>query len=206
MAIIGSHVCVYRCKSSLRTVYGNSNPIKSFLQIHKAKIELFPLAVKFSCICHTIKMVSLVPLPFINPNCISSVSICCWILYSDFLLEARYDQYQWLQLHHMQIICNSLQTNNHTGTTTPLYRSGYIIATTLRPLLGPLRIPKCVCCVGVCMMCNCTVFGSAPSLILASFLCAKSRGCPVGQAAPARPSSEPVAGPQHTACVTGTSV
>jgi len=37
---------------------------------------------------------------------------------------------------------------------------------------------------------------NAPSLILASFLCTKSRGlrAPVDQTAPARPSSEPVAG------------
>jgi len=34
---------------------------------------------KLHCICLTIKMASLVPLPFINPNCLSS--ICVSILY-----------------------------------------------------------------------------------------------------------------------------
>jgi len=56
---------------------------------------------------------------------------------------------------------------------------------------------KCLC---VCVMCSsrepCTVFGIAPSLILASFLCAKSRAdhAPVGRTAPARPSGGLVAG------------
>jgi len=45
---------------------------------------------------------------------------------------------------------------------------------------GPIAQPyECLC---VCVMCSsrkpCTVFSNAPSLILASFLCAKSRGCP----------------------------
>jgi len=49
------------------------NPFKSFFQIHKAKIErFFPLDLNFSCFCLRIKMVTVLPLPFINPNCISS--------------------------------------------------------------------------------------------------------------------------------------
>ena len=74
--------------------------------------------------------------------------------------------------------------------------------------MGPLCSPTSVC---VCVMCGsrqpCTVFGIAPSLILASFLCAKSRAAraPVGRPAPARPSGGPVASQppstQPTACV-----
>jgi len=64
-------------------------------------------------------------------------------------------------------------------------------------LLGPLHNPECVCvCVCVCAWYvgnrePCTVFSRAPSLILASFLCAKPRGCPVSQLPQARPSVRP---------------
>ena len=40
------------------------------------------ITLKFSCICLAIKMASVVPLPFINSNCMSSISICCRILCS----------------------------------------------------------------------------------------------------------------------------
>ena len=47
--------------------------IKSFLQIHKTKIELFTFNSKIllHLSCH--KMASVVPLPFMKPNCMSSI-------------------------------------------------------------------------------------------------------------------------------------
>jgi len=79
------------------------------------------------------------------------------------------------------------------------YRAGlYILSHDAEATNGLIAQPyKCLC---VCVMCSsrepCTVFGIAPSLILASFLCAKSRAAraPVGRTATARPSSEPAAG------------
>jgi len=55
---------------------------KAFSKSTKPKYSFYPLTLKFSCICLTVKMASVVPLPFINPNCISSTSICCRILCS----------------------------------------------------------------------------------------------------------------------------
>jgi len=36
------------------------------------------------------------------------------------LLEQEMMGWQWRQLDHMQIICTSLQTDNHTSTSPPL--------------------------------------------------------------------------------------
>jgi len=62
-----------------------------------------------------------------------------------------------VQTQHLllSIIKTSPQSNLRKAChSTPLHYIGWAIATMLRPLLGPLRIPKCVCCVGVCVMCN----------------------------------------------------
>ena len=53
-----------------------SEPYLKLFQIRKAQIELVSLALNFSCICLTIKMALVVPLPFIDPKCLSSMSIC----------------------------------------------------------------------------------------------------------------------------------
>ena len=65
---------------------------------------------------------------------------------------------------------------------------------------------------GYCMLLSLALyFDNAPSLTLASFLCTESTRPPgIGKTVLARPSSELVAGQQHspkpTACVVGTSV
>jgi len=59
-------------QTSSRMVYQ-----KLFANPQKPKWSFFPFALKFSCICLTVKMASVVPLPFINPNCVLSMSICC---------------------------------------------------------------------------------------------------------------------------------
>ena len=61
------------------------NSIKSFFQILKAKIELLSFNSKLLLHLSYNKMASVVPLLFINPNCISSISTCCQIPYSKIL-------------------------------------------------------------------------------------------------------------------------
>ena len=52
----------------------------------KPKQSFLPLTINFSSyICLAIKMASVVPLPCMNPNCMSSISICCRILCSKIL-------------------------------------------------------------------------------------------------------------------------
>jgi len=60
------------------------NMIDTQKSFYKHFVEL-KLKANFSCICLTIKMASLVSLPFINPNHISSISICCRILFLKIL-------------------------------------------------------------------------------------------------------------------------
>jgi len=63
--------------------------------------------------------------------------------------------------------------------TIPIWRV-YIISYNAEATIGPIAQPYNVCVYGWCVVWEpCTVFGIAPSLILDSFLCAKSRGLPV---------------------------
>jgi len=68
------NLCIAHIITHLRT------QSKAFSKSTKRKYGFFPLAVNFSCICLTIKLASVVPLPFTNPKCIASISICCRIL------------------------------------------------------------------------------------------------------------------------------
>jgi len=43
--------------------------------------------------------------------------------------EARDDEWQWHQLDHMQIICTSLQTDNHTCTSSLIFKGQMLFLT-----------------------------------------------------------------------------
>jgi len=58
---------------------------KDYSKSTKPKHSFFPLTLKFSCICLTMKMASVVHLLFINPGCISYISIYCRILHPEIL-------------------------------------------------------------------------------------------------------------------------
>jgi len=59
--------------------------IHGFLQILKTKSELLSFTSKILLHLSHNKMISVIPQPFISPNCISSISIRCQILYLKML-------------------------------------------------------------------------------------------------------------------------
>jgi len=99
---------------------------------------------------------------------------------------------------YLMRICETLHS-------TPTIGRAVIIATTL-------SVYVCVFVHNMLLSSLVLYFDNAPSLILALFLCARSRGRPVGRTALAHPSGEPVAGqppgsqPTATAHVAETSV
>jgi len=58
------------------------------------------------------------------------------------LLEQEMMGWQWHRLDHMQIICISLQTDNHASTSLPYLRGGWVLATQRwgHNRIGPIRI------------------------------------------------------------------
>jgi len=59
-----------------------SERYQKLFPIHKPKTELLSFSSKVLVhLSYNKKMASVVPLSLMNPNCISSISICCWVLY-----------------------------------------------------------------------------------------------------------------------------
>ena len=87
-------------------VISHGTPSKAFSKSTKPGYSFFPLTLRFSCICLTIKMASVVPLPV--PEAYTFLGFS----------ELEVMGCQWHQLDHMQIIYTLLQTDNCDSTSS----------------------------------------------------------------------------------------